>query len=147
MLFSVIFSFLAGSSIVLQRIVNAKLSEKCSTLATTLYNYIFGLAGAIVILFVMGRADISHFSDIKNIPWWMYLGGILGIGTIFVSAAVAPKISQLVMSLLMFVGQIFCSVCIDFMLDGTLNIPNIIGGICALAGLLLINLDTADRRK
>lgn len=145
MWFSVVFSFFAGVAVVFQRIVNAKLSERCSTLATTLYNYIFGLAGALLFLLILGRADISKLAEVKNIPWWMYLGGILGIGTIFVSAAVAPKISQLVMSLLIFVGQMFCSVCIDFLLDGSLNVSNIVGGFFALAGLLLINLDTSDR--
>ncbi|MCI1208576.1 MAG: DMT family transporter [Treponema sp.] len=147
MLFSVLLSTLAGSCIVLQRIVNAKTSAKSSTLAACLYNYIFGLAGAVAVMLLLGRSDFTHAADLKKIPVWMYIGGPLGIVTVGIAAFVAPKISQLVMSLLMFVGQVFASVFIDIIIQGSVNIPNIVGGIFALAGLLLINLDVDKNRE
>ena len=68
---------------------------------------------------------------------WIYLGGAIGVITVWLSNVVVAKIPQLYITLLMFVGQVFTGVIMDALHDGAFSTANIIGGVLVALGLAL----------
>jgi transporter family-2 protein len=69
--------------------------------------------------------------------FWSYLGGAIGVITVWLSNVVVVKIPQLYITLLMFVGQVFTGVLMDALIDGAVSTQNIIGGVLVTLGLAL----------
>lgn len=139
MIIAIIVSILSGVTIVLSRTTNALLSMKTNTLISTFYNYLVGLFFSIIILLVFKDSELG-FSQINKIPSYIYLlGGPIGILAVFFSSYLALKIPSLVMTLLLFFGQIVSAIIIDCFLTNTLDTGNIIGGMLVFIGLLFIN--------
>ena len=69
--------------------------------------------------------------------FWTYLGGAIGVFTVWLSNVVVVKIPQLYITLLMFVGQVFTGVLMDALIDGAVSTQNIIGGVLVSLGLAL----------
>lgn len=139
MIVAIILSILSGVTIVLSRTTNALLSEKSSTLVSTFYNYAIGMAFSALFLLILGRSELSIFSHSSYLPFYYYLGGFLGVAAVFFSAYLAIKISSLVMTILMFFGQISGAIILDWLLSGSIDYSNILGGILVLLGLFFIN--------
>jgi len=139
MLLAILFSIFSGITIVISRTTNALLAQKTSNLVSTYYNYAIGLCFSLLALFLFAKDEPSYFS-IPNYPSiYYYLGGPLGIIVVFLSAYLAPKISSIIMTLLLFFGQISLAIIIDWILCGYLDISNIIGGLFVFLGLLFLN--------
>ncbi len=139
MFLAIIFSIFSGVTIVLSRTTNALLSTKVNTLVSTFYNYVIGLFFSIIALLIFAKGEPTFFNH-NNYPSFIYyLGGPLGILVVFFSAYLAIRISSLIMTILMFFGQISAAIIIDWILKGTLDYINIIGGILVFVGLLFIN--------
>jgi len=145
---AVIVSFGAGVTIVLSRTLNGKLADLTNERIATCYNYIVGLVCSTIVLLIIGRGEIIHL-DFVNSPllssWWIYLGGILGVGVVFISNVVVVRISAFYLSLFIFIGKIFSSIVIDVIITRELSIRILIGGVLVAAGLSLNLL--LDRRK
>lgn len=137
MIFAIFLSILAGIFLVLNRNFNAKLAERCSTEGATLYNYITGIIGSIIIMLVFFEPEIS----IKGLPFYVFLGGFIGMISVFLSALVAPRMNQVIMSLLVFIAQVFFGLLLDYIIDGTFCFKALLGGLFALAGLFFLNMD------
>lgn len=128
-------SILGGASVVLGRMINAKLSKKIGTLQSTLINYIVGLSFTIIIFFVTQDKFKMGLSSFETIPLWAYLGGLMGVIIIMTSNYVTPRISAFYITLLVFIGQLFLGTLIDFFIFKELSLTKAIGGILVLAGL------------
>jgi transporter family-2 protein len=139
MILSIIFSILSGVTIVLSRTTNALLSQKSNTLVSTYYNYIIGLIFSFIALVLFANNEISYFAHTSYPAFYYYLGGPLGIIVVALSAYLAIRISSLIMTILMFFGQITAAVLLDWMLSGNLDLSNVIGGVFVFIGLLFIN--------
>lgn len=139
MILAIILSILSGVTIVVSRTTNAMLSLKTNTFVSTFYNYFVGIIFSFIALLIFSKNGI-RFIEIEKIPSYIYfLGGPIGILGVFFSAYLALKIPSLVMTLLLFFGQISAALIIDYFLFSTVDIGNIIGGILVFLGLLLIN--------
>lgn len=128
-------SILGGASVVLGRMINAKLSEKIGTLQSTLINYIVGLSFTIIIFFITQDKFKMGLHAFSSIPFWAYLGGLMGVIIIMTSNYVTPRISAFYITLLVFIGQLFLGTVIDYFMLRQLSLTKAIGGILVLAGL------------
>ncbi len=136
MIVPIILSFLTGITVVTSRTINARLAQKTSMLASTLYNYLVGsLVSFLMLIIFFKNIDFTPFSFSKNIS--MYLGGILGVVTVLLSNITVTKISSYYMTLLLFVGQIFSGIILDVILTNEFSTINLVGGILVSIGLSL----------
>ena len=126
---------LSGLSIVLNRIINSALAERIGLFPSTLYNYITGLIVSIIFVLISGESTMISSLNPGTAPFWAYLGGFTGVIVIVLSSYLTPKISAFYLTLLLFVGQLFTGMLIDFFNAGSFSLPKLIGGIFVLAGL------------
>ena len=135
MTFYIIIAILSGVSIVLSRIINANLAERIGLFQSTFYNFLTGLMfSTIIFLFIKENYDLSSLSNF-TIPFYAYLGGLIGVFSITLSNYTAPKISAFYMTLLIFIGQIVTGIIIDYLLLHELSIGKIVGSIFVTTGL------------
>ena len=125
----------SGVLLVVSRSYNARLAEKTSLYISTFFNYFCGLAVAIPVFLLLGSHEQVWLGFALSQNWWIYLGGAIGVATVWLSSVVVVKIPQLYITLLMFVGQVFTGVLIDALIDGAFSIENIIGGLFVALGL------------
>ena len=142
---AVVLAFIAGLSIVLARTLNAKLADLTSVRVSAFYNYVVGLAVAILVFLVLGRGE-APFADFVISPYWfIYLGGALGLTVVLISNVIVVKISAFYLTLLIFVGQIFSGVLIDMLITQEVSLRNLTGGLFVAVGLC-VNL-ILDRKR
>lgn len=136
-LWPVLAVFGSGLLLVVSRAYNARLADRTSGYISTFFNYLCGLLTAIPVLLLFGMREHVLTGVSLSPDWWIYLGGAIGVATVWLSNLVAVKIPQLYITLLMFVGQVFTGVLLDAMIDGAFSIANIIGGTLVALGLAL----------
>ena len=140
--------FFSGVLLVVSRSFNSRLAEQTSVYSSTFFNYVCGLCTAVPVFLLLGRGEpaVAHFALSPN--WWIYLGGAIGVFTVFLTNVVVVKIPALYISLLMFVGQVFTGVLLDALLDGAFSLQNLIGGVFVALGMALnLLLERRDSRK
>lgn len=128
-------SFIAGVNIVLSRTLNAKLADLTSVRVSTFYNYFVGLFIAILAFLLLGGNEIEPIDTVPIQNWFIYLGGVLGVGVVLLSNIVVVKVSAFYLTLLIFIGQVFSGVLIDVVITQTVSLRNILGGVLVAAGL------------
>lgn len=132
----IIVALLGGSSIVISRIFSARLGAEIGLVESSFFNYFFGLTGSILLGLSTGEIfQIASGISTGSIPLWAYLGGLIGLCVVLLSNALTPKMSNLYMTLFVFLGQLGSGLVIDFMRLGQLPIGKIIGGLLVLSGL------------
>ena len=136
-LWPVLAVFLSGVLLVVSRSYNARLADETSVYVSTFFNYFCGLVTAIPVFLLFGGSEAVWAGLVLSPDWWIYLGGAIGVVTVWLSNIVVVKIPQLYITLLMFVGQVFTGVMIDALLDGAFSTANIIGGVLVAFGLAL----------
>ncbi len=134
LLFYIIISVLSGVTLVVSRIINTNLGAKVGLFQSTLINYISGLV--MVSLFLLIMREQLPTAENFNIPFWAFLGGAIGVLVVALSTYITPHISVFYFSILVFIGQIFVGLIIDFFLDGSLSIGKILGGALVIIGLV-----------
>lgn len=132
---SILLAILAGVSIVLSRIVNYVLSDKIGLFQSTFFNYLTGFLGSLALLFVSGETMSLFAPASYQGTWWAYIGGAVGVGVITLSSYLSSKISAFYLTLLLFVGQLFGGMVLDYLVNGDFSIQKIIGGVLVVVGL------------
>ncbi|MDS0524623.1 DMT family transporter [Clostridium sp. SHJSY1] len=128
----ILISVLAGVTIVVARIINSNLASKIGLFQSTFYNFLTGLLfSSIILLFNRESLNISFTS----VPIMAFLGGLIGVISISFSNYVAPKISAFYMALLIFVGQLFIGILIDYFTLNELSLGKVVGGLIVVIGL------------
>ncbi|WP_322006404.1 DMT family transporter [Clostridium butyricum] len=120
-------SILTGVIIVVSRILNTKLSEKIGLLESSYFNYLTGAVTSIILFLFVGES--FNLSSLKTVPFYGYLGGILGVSIVILNSVVTPKLSAFYVTLLIFIGQLFTGIVIDWIVSNHLPINKLIGGI------------------
>ena len=134
---AVLVSFLAGITILLSRTLNAKLADLTSVRSSTFFNYFFGLIGAVIAFFILGRGESGIAGFVFSPRWYIYFGGVLGACVVLLSNIRVMKISAFYLSLLMFVGQVFSGVVVDIMISREVSYRIIIGGVFVALGMCI----------
>jgi bacterial/archaeal transporter family-2 protein len=132
-MFFILISIAAGAIVVISRILNTRLSEKTGLVESSFFNYFTGLLSALILFAIIN--DNTSLSEFHNIPFWAYLGGMLGVFVVILSSVVTPKMSTFYITLIIFIGQLFTGIIIDCILLKTIPFAKIIGGLLVVAGL------------
>ena len=135
MLIYILVAILSGVSIVVSRIINSRLGDEIGVFQSTFYNFLTGLLFSMIILFFSSENVNISSEVLSSTPIIAYLGGLIGVISITLSNYVAPKISAFYMALLIFIGQLFTGIIIDYFTLGQLSLGKIIGGIIVCIGL------------
>lgn len=133
-MFFILISICSGAIVVISRILNTRLAEKVGLMESSFFNYFTGLLSALI-LFAIAKDKVT-LNQFYNIPFWAYLGGILGVIVVMLSSVVTPKMSTFYITLIIFIGQLFTGIFIDCIILKTLPLAKIIGGLLVVAGLI-----------
>lgn len=138
-------TFTSGAILVLSRTLNSRLAESTSVHVSTFFNYVTGLAGAVLCVCLFGRGEPAFGGVAIDPRPFIYCGGLIGVVVVGISNLIVRKISAFYMTLFQFVGQVFMGVAIDAVIDGSFSVDYLIGGFLVAAGLA-VNL-VFDRRN
>lgn len=139
----ILLGILSGATIVVGRMCNAELGARIGNYKGTFYNYITGLFGSALLLFVVGGIKPLGIAQPVNIA--MYLGGLVGVVNMIISNTIIPKMSAYVMTLLVFISQLASGIVIDTLMGSSVSIGKVAGGALVLLGLLYNQ--NVDRKK
>ena len=67
--------------------------------------------------------------------WLAYTGGLVGVAVVSLQVFLSSKVSSFYLTLLLFVGQLFTGIILDFILLGKISIWQVVGGILVIIGL------------
>jgi transporter family-2 protein len=137
-------AIIVGVSLASQAGVNSQLrSALTSPIQAAFLSFLIGtvVLGSIVI-FQNDRWFSYH--EVKNIPWWAWIGGFLGAFNIAVSIYLAPKLGAVALAVSVVCGQLLASLFYDhYGLAGypkiEISSERIIGAIFLLIGVVLIS--------
>jgi transporter family-2 protein len=131
-----ILAIAAGAAMAFQVVVNAQLRmHVAEPMQASLISFGVGTAAAFLYCLIAGYAWPS-FQQLRQAPWWAWLGGLLGLFFIWCSIVVAPRIGVALMLGLVVAAQVAASTLIDhFGLLGAQVRPASFGRI---AGVVLV---------
>ncbi|MCG7219169.1 DMT family transporter [Acinetobacter sp. AG3] len=131
-----------GIAMTFQTAINTQLREYLhSPLQAALLSFLVGTL-LLAILVIVQAEQRTTLSSLAVIPWYLWLGGCLGVYAISMSIYTAPKLGFLTLSGLIIFGQIAMSMIVDqFGLLGTdktpVNWQRLLGGVVIFIGVLL----------
>jgi len=132
----IILAVLCGCITIISMIINSQLAKIIGVFQGTLINYIVGLTTTILLIIIVKSSMNLSFSSFNKIPLWALLGGMIGVAVVASSNIILPKIPTIYTTLLIFIGQLFTGILIDYFRVGFVSKGKIIGGILILLGLL-----------
>jgi len=132
----IILSFIAGIMVILSMITNSQLSKRIGVFQAAFVNYGVGLFFAFIVFLTTKGYHTMAVGKFYGIPLWAYLGGALGVIVVCISNVIIPKIPTIYTTLLIFIGQLFCGILLDFYVDGMISRGKLIGGLFILIGML-----------
>ena len=127
----------AGSLIAFQNVFNASLGKRVGTLGSVLVLTLVSLVVAGILILV-----IPNSADFKQLPgrdqWYVYLGGLLGVGIVSASIYLLPQIGSTATLTALIVGQLVAALVIDHF--GWFGSPRIEINLGRIAGVALLVL-------
>lgn len=134
---------LMGSGLAMQTAVNSKLRQYVGSpyLASTV-SFTVGALFLIVLTMVSGVNPLVSLSTFTDNPWWIWLGGLLGVLGMTVNLLLFPRLGSVQTAVLPLFGQIIMGILIDqFGLFGSpqssLNLMKTIGVLLVAAGMVV----------
>ncbi len=134
-MFAVVLSLLTGVTVVMSRTVNAELGERIGSLKGSFVNHVVGLPITLVAVAVFGLNEPFFQNFEPNTNPIVYVGGVLGITVVLLFNIVVPKLPAFRVTLLTFVGEVFCGVLVDLVLSQGFNQKSFIGGLIVAFGV------------
>ena len=131
-----------GIAMAFQTAINSQLREYLySPLQAALFSFLVGTIVLAILVFFQ-QVEKPNFSTLLNIPWYLWIGGCLGVYAVSVSIYSAPKLSLLTLSGVIIFGQMVTSMLIDhFGFLGTekvaINWQRLLGSVVIFIGVLL----------
>ncbi len=135
MIWFVLIAFLGGASVSLSRQINGRLSLSTSAMHASFWNHIVGFGLLTLMALVFGGLFTP---GIKDIPFWAYLGGTVGVVFIALSSWLVAKIGAAQTALLIIAGQMISGVVLDILTGAPGNPAARTAGVALiLAGMWL----------
>ena len=131
-----------GIAMAFQTAINSQLREYLySPLQAALFSFLVGTIVLAILVFFQ-QVEKPNLSTLLNIPWYLWIGGWLGVYAISMSIYSAPKLSLLTLSGVIIFGQMITSMLIDhFGFLGTekvaINWQRLLGSVVIFIGVLL----------
>lgn len=144
----IILAAITGGLVILSMIINSRLANKIGVLQGTLVNYIVGLGFTLVLVMILKGPREFITNNLSNVPFYGFLGGFIGVMVVATSNVIIPKIPAIYSTLLIFIGQVFTGIIIDYIRLSSVSKGKIIGGLIIVLGLLYnTNLDKEQIEK
>ena len=105
-------AFISGVLMAVQGSLNAVLSKATGVVEATFIVHITGTIVLAVALFIfsIGKGKLYPLADV---PWYIYLGGILGVFIVYLVAVSIPAVGVSNATTAIIVGQVFTALLID----------------------------------
>jgi len=132
-----IFAFASGVLMAIQGTINGAAGKVIGTMEGNFLVHAVGLLVISILLFIIGLGNGS-FSELKNMPWWCYLGGVINVGIIYGVMYAIPKIGVANATAAIIVGQVGMAMLID--VCGFFMMPKVPFSLWKLLGLALLTL-------
>jgi transporter family-2 protein len=132
---ALILAFVSGVLMAVQGALNAGLSKVIGLLETTFIVHIIGTVVILLLLFglKMGKGNLVAFAEA---PWYLYLGGLVGVGIIYLVAASIPEVGAANATTAIIVGQVLTAIIIDHF--GAFGLEQASFGWNQIIGLVLL---------
>lgn len=117
-----------GFIVVVSRLVNARLGKEIGSLGASIWNHMTGALLMGIIFLLMNSKDLF----LESIPFYAFLGGVIGAVYVTISNFIIPKIGASKATILMIAGQMCVAAFIDLLRDFLGN------RFIALLGIILI---------
>ena len=131
-----------GIAMSIQTAINSQLREYVhSPLQAALLSFLIGTIVLAIFVFFQSTPKLTMY-HLGQIPWFLWLGGCLGVYAISLSIYTAPQLGFLTLSALIIFGQIMMSMLLDHfgwlgVEKTTLNWQRLLGGVVIFIGVLL----------
>lgn len=111
-LMALLIALIAGIAMAVQGSLNSVLSEKIGLWESTFIVHLIAVIVMVVILFVLrlGKGDLG---EMRSVPWYIYLGGFLGVVITLTVVMSIPKLGVAVATTAIIVGQVGMACLID----------------------------------
>jgi transporter family-2 protein len=113
-LFAVIFGCFAGAIVGVQRALNGQINESShQSFATSWLNFIMGTTFLFAFLAIGVLINRAEIVALPSGPWWMYMGGTIGVIYIAFTSTIVQHLGVLTFTLISVGGQLVGSLLID----------------------------------
>jgi transporter family-2 protein len=113
-LFAVIFGCFAGAIVGVQRALNGQINESShQSFATSWLNFIMGTTFLFAFLAIGVLINRTEIVALPSGPWWMYMGGTIGVIYIAFTSTIVQYLGVLTFTLISVGGQLVGSLLID----------------------------------
>ncbi len=139
----VVLALIGGIAIATQAPINARLREiVVSPVMSALISFAIGTI-ALFVMHLTGFAGPASFDRILKMPWWYWIGGVLGAFFVFAALTSVSKLGAATVVSLVIVGQLVAALTIDtFGLFGMPVVPlswqRIVGMVLLMLGAYLM---------
>jgi len=134
--FAYLLGIVAGFGITLQVGMNSRLRTLLQSANTAaLISFLVGTL-ALATLFVVTRVPVPDRSVISSVPWWAWLGGLMGAFYVAVSTIVASQLGTAALLGLGLLGQLTLALAADHY--GWMGLPEHPITLTRLAGVALL---------
>lgn len=111
-LIALLLAVIAGVSMAVQGSMNTGLGKIIGLLEATFLVHISGTATLLVLLFLL-RAGKGDFGRMAEAPWYLYLGGVLGVIILYTVVASISRVGVATATTAIIVGQVGTALLID----------------------------------
>jgi bacterial/archaeal transporter family-2 protein len=133
-----ILSIIAGALVPYQAALNGMLNRYMSSpLQASLVNFTGGVVFVVVILLFL-RPAVPALGTLESIPWYLYLGGLLGVCFVTIALLAVPRIGGTAFLAAMLTGQMAGAMLMDHF--GLLDVPVHPISMTRLAGVGLLGV-------
>ena len=139
-------AFAAGAATSAQAAVNAQLGRRLHPFQAALASFTVGTLFCLIICVAM-RLTWPSLSRVAAIPWWLWIGGVLGTSYVTTAISVTHRIGVAAMLAVVIAGQMAMSLAIDHfgwfhMSPRTLSGPRLVGALLVVVGMVLMVMRT-----
>lgn len=135
----------SGALLPVQAAVNSKAAQ---FLNSPFRGGLISFAGGLLVLLVLSFASNRPWPSLHTIgkmPWYAWLGGLIGATYVVSIILAAPRIGALQMLIALTVGQAISSVVIErqgwvFYQQHAITAPRVLGVVAVVGGLVLVRL-------
>lgn len=129
---------LAGASIAAQAGINAHLGRMLgNSMHGVLVSFTVGTVAALAYCLIEG-GSVASLNAVRGAPWWVWTGGLLGVGFVWCTIFAVPKIGVVAMIPLVVAGQMITAVVLEHF--GLLGAPTQPVSAGRIIGVLLVVL-------
>jgi transporter family-2 protein len=142
--FFYLIALIAGSGVAVQAGMNSQLRLSFNhPVLTAFISFAVGTLALLAFVLIKARQEFPSLAVIKDIPWWHWCGGLMGVFYVTAVVIVAPRIGAAGTLGFVIAGQLLTAVLLDHFgwLGFQVNVitpMKILGVVLLIIGLILI---------